>query len=72
MAGFVDTLKAIGATKDNLLLGIKNANAPAGPGKAAPALGKDASGNPVRYSKDGSPPTPVTVVPDSNKVRPVR
>ena len=60
MADLVGTLSNLGAIKDKALLAVKNANAPAGPGRAAGPLGKDAAGNPVRYSKTGEPPTPVT------------
>jgi len=73
MADLVDTLSKVGAFKDKLLLGAKNLTAPDGPGKAAPALGKDASGDPVRYNKDGSPPTPVANIGEGNfKVIPVK
>ena len=55
----VETLTDVGETGKSLVRGLKNLAAPAGPGPAAPPLGKDASGGAVRYNKDGSPPTPV-------------
>jgi|WetSurMetagenome_2_1015567.scaffolds.fasta_scaffold57950_6 hypothetical protein len=58
MADLVEVLKGVG---DNIAAGgrgLKNLAAPPGPGQAAPPLGDSPSG-PVRYNKDGSPPTPV-------------
>ncbi len=56
MADLVETLKNLGQVKDNFLQDVRNANSPPGPGQGAPALGQSPSG-PVRYNKDGSPPT---------------
>jgi hypothetical protein len=58
MADLVEILKNVGKAKDNFLLNVRNANSPRGPGQGAPAPGESPIG-PVRYSKDGSPPTPV-------------
>lgn len=58
MGDLAETLTNAGKTADNGLRWLKNQSAPSGPGKGAPALGESPSG-PVRYNKDGSPPTPV-------------
>lgn len=62
----VETLTGVGETIKAGVRGLKNLAAPPGPGTAAPPLGKDASGNPVRYNKDGSPPTPVIPTIETN------
>jgi hypothetical protein len=58
MADLVETLLGVKETAKAGMRGLQNIAAPPGPGKAAAPLGQSPSG-PVRYSKDGSPPTPV-------------
>jgi hypothetical protein len=58
MGDLTETLTNVGETMKAGVRGLKNLSAPPGPGQGAPALGQTPSG-PVRYSKDGSPPTPV-------------
>ena len=55
----VESLTGVGDTIKAGVRGLKNFLSPPGPGQAAGPLGKDASGNPVRYDKTGLPPTPV-------------
>jgi hypothetical protein len=59
---FVEGMTAVGDTVKDALLWTKNQSAGPGPGQGAPALGKDAAGNPnsVRYFRDGSIPERVT------------
>ena len=54
-----DALTGVGDTIKAGVRGLKNLAAPPGPGQAAGPLGKDASGNLVRYDRAGLPPTPV-------------
>jgi hypothetical protein len=58
MADLVETLTGVRDTIKAGVRGLNNLAAPSGPGQAAPPLGNSPSG-PVRYNKDGSPPTPV-------------
>ena len=71
MADLIESLKNAGDTIKTGLLAVKNASAPSSPsGPVAGPLGKDASGNPVRYNRDGSPPMPVTTI--DSKVRKIK
>jgi hypothetical protein len=55
----VGSLAGVGDAIKSGVRGLKNLAAPQGPGVASAPIGQDASGNSVRYNRDGSPPTPV-------------